>query len=81
MKQVINQATQKQLSSRGGDVGEKKRMNSRVLTVCFTMGKTHMIEIRDYKGGDYEQGKHIDQYAGGYVVCKDGKFKFNQFNQ
>ena len=60
MKQVINQATQHQLSSRkGGDTGEKKRMNRRLLTVCFTMGKTQMIEIRDYRGGDYGKKQRV----------------------
>ena len=81
MKQVINQATQHQLSSRkGGDTGEKYFMDSRVVIVCSTMGRTHMIEIRDYRGGDYEHEKHIDQYAGTCVFWKNDNHKPNHFN-
>lgn len=76
MKLIINQAARHQLSSRkGGDTGGKKRMNSRVLTVCFTMGKTLMIEIRDYRGGDYGKEQQKGKYAANCVFSKIEQLK------
>ena len=58
MKQITNQATnQQRLSRKGGDTGIKERILSRILTVCCIKGMTLMIEIRDYRGGDYEHEK------------------------
>jgi xanthine dehydrogenase molybdopterin-binding subunit B len=79
MKLTINQAARQQLSSRkGGGTGEKKRMNTRVLTVCFTMGKTLMIEIRDYRGGDYGKEQQRDKYAANCVFSKIQNPKTNK---
>jgi hypothetical protein len=82
MKPITNQATnQQRLSRKGGDTGIKERILSRILTVCCIKGMTLMIEIRDYRGSDYEHEKHVEKYAAGYVVWKDGNFRLNQFNQ
>ena len=55
-------------------------MSTRVLTVCSTMGKTHMIEIRDYRGGDYEKEQQKDEYAANCVFSKNDNHKPNHFN-
>ncbi len=83
MKQHKCQTTKHQHPSRkGGDIGRKERMNSQVLTVCFTKGITLMIEIRDYRGGDYgkEQQKQKGEYAANCVFSEieQPKTKSNQ---
>jgi hypothetical protein len=82
MKQIGSQATNQQRLSRkgGGDTKAKERANSRVLTVCFTKGMTLLAKIRDYKGGDYEQGKHIEKYAASCVFWKNENHKPNHLN-
>jgi hypothetical protein len=81
MKQLSNQATNQQRPARkGGDTGIKERILSRILTVCCTKGMTLMIEIRNYKGGDYEQRKHIEKYAASCVFWKNDNHKPNHFN-
>ena len=81
MKQLSNQATnQQRLSRKGGDTGIKERILSRILTVCCTKGMTLMIGTRNYKGGDYEQGKHIEQYAACCIFWQKANFKLKQSN-
>ena len=81
MKQIGSHTTNQQRPSRkGGDTRGKERMNSRVLTVCFTKGMTLMAKIRDYRGGDYEHEKQREKYEARCVFSKNDNHKPNHLN-